>query len=163
MGEPVSQWSCHSLCWGGTERGAVAQADFVDLSESDLSWRLAVCCLLSVTFPNTTAYFPAVTADEKTWGKKKRQANTLSRVHQSTWASAVFLAAPQNSKGQILMLLHSFQLHIDADVQVYRKKSTQDWHQSTGIPTSCSRKHQMLFEKLSHLIWDTHRREKMIN
>lgn len=68
MSQSVSEAAILSV---GVEKSAVAQADFVDVGESDLSWPLAVCCLLSVTFPNTTAYFSAVTADEKTWRKKE--------------------------------------------------------------------------------------------
>ena len=52
------------------------QRQFVDLSESDLSCRLAVCCMLSVTCPNTTAYFSARCGDGRRGDRKKRQANT---------------------------------------------------------------------------------------
>lgn len=71
VSKAVTLWQC------GTEHITAAEAEFVDLSESDLSCRLAVCCLLSVTFPpNTTAYFSVHCSDGRRGDRKKRQANT---------------------------------------------------------------------------------------
>lgn len=70
VSEAVTLWQC------GTEHITAAEAALVDLSESDLSCRLAVCCLLSVTFPNTTAYFSWHCSDGRRGDGKKKQAYT---------------------------------------------------------------------------------------
>ena len=81
VSKAVTLWQC------GTEHITAAEAEFVDLIESDLSSRLAVCCLLSVTFPNTTAYFFCVPQQWQTWRQGKEAGlHTLSRVHQSNGA-----------------------------------------------------------------------------